>query len=152
MLQIQLASSVLEKLREREHDRALQEEFRDYTSQAKHIHGFRDFSIPFVEFESCLLLTDVTPGREEPFRGYIACSPTRGIKKERKIGRVIEGKKGGLIRRKVGKINPVPGRDKDIFGFEISVRNLWKKDVIQVLIWPCVKRSQRYAFGYLSCR
>ena len=60
----------------------------------------------------------------EPLRRKVACSSTGRIEEERKVRGVVEREVRGLVGCKVGEVDPVPGGDEDVLGFDVAVRDL----------------------------
>jgi len=107
-----LSFPVLEELTEGKQWGSFQEQFGDDAAGTKTIHGLSNPSVtlPFRLVDPGLFRADfgVTFLRVEPFRCQITCATPRHIEVEGKIRWVIEGKIGGLVRCKVGEVDPVP--------------------------------------------
>src|SRR5690242_832838 len=111
MFRVVLALSVLEKLAQGEY-RSLKKQFGDDAANTEDVHSPVHASLPFR------LLTR----SQKPLGSQIACPPSRKVKIEREVGRVILRKMGGLVcRRKISQIEPVPRCDEDVFGLDVTV-------------------------------
>jgi hypothetical protein len=132
MIHVELPFAVLEELAKFEQRRSFEEKFGDDASSTEHIHGFghstilSTFDILTCASQLGLLGADiwVLTCRVKPFRCNITSSASGGVKVEGEIGRVVEREVSWLVRSEVGDIHPIPRGDKDVFAFNISVRDL----------------------------
>ena len=94
-----LALAILEQLAEGKERGALEEHFCHDAPGAEYVHGLCDGGVGGR--------TGLHVGLVEALRGDVAGAPAAGIEEEGKVGRIVEGETGGLVRGKVGEVDPV---------------------------------------------
>ena len=130
MIHVELRFTELEELTELEKWCSLKEKFGNDASSTKDIHSFGHptilLTLNILPRQFRLLGADIgiLSCCVEPFWCNITSSASGGVEVEGEVGRVVEWKISWLIGSKIGNINPVPGGDKDILAFDVSVRYL----------------------------
>lgn len=86
----------------------------DDAAGRKHVHRGRDMA-------GATRARDRAGAAQEPLRREAAAAAAGGVEEVGEVSGVLEVEEDGLVRRKVGEKEPVPGGEEHVLGLEVAV-------------------------------